>query len=293
MADRSEPAPNRPSEAPAAASAPPCASCGASLVGRFCAQCGEKQLEPDRDHSVRWLLQQMLEGFLHLDGKLVRTFAVLVFAPGQLTRAFVEGRRVAYLLPLPLFAVASVVFYLAFPNAYAANIDTMQQCLRRGVFVGNFLGFSFDAHFLAVAERTGESIAIVQARVAERAGQESKVYLGVLVPWLALVLHACLRGTQPRFVLQLVHGLHLFVTFLVLDLAFLLVCKLAGANQIADAEFAPLFAAMWLHTTLGLRSLHRLRTWRAAAIALCVVAALVVGIVAYRQIVTVAVAYWL
>lgn len=264
-----------------------CQSCGALRPQRYCGACGEKRLEPERDHSLSWLLGQVLDGVLHFDTKLLRTFSVLVFTPGRLSRAFLEGRRVRYLQPLSLFAIASIVFYLLFPNAYSAQVETMQRCLRDDVWIGNLLRFDFDAHLGAVAAQRNESIELVRARVRERSAEESKIFLGLLVPWLAIVLHATVRRAQPKPVPNLVLALHLFVVFLALDLVFLLGWRLCGADRLADEQFAPLFAAYTLHSMLTVRTALQLSMLRALAVALACTAALVVGLVVYRQLVTV------
>ena len=81
-----------------------CPSCGAVRPSQFCAACGEKRLDPARDHSLRWLIGQILEGVAQLDTKLLRTFGTLLGRPGQLTRDHLLGRRVQTMPPLQALA---------------------------------------------------------------------------------------------------------------------------------------------------------------------------------------------
>jgi hypothetical protein len=101
-----------------------CLNCAAPLAGPFCAQCGQK------DHaltvSLRHLFDEFVEDYFHFDSKLPRTLALLVARPGQLTREFVEGKRVKYVGPFKLYVLCSVLFFLAaavMPNVHRGAQD--------------------------------------------------------------------------------------------------------------------------------------------------------------------------
>jgi hypothetical protein len=87
-----------------------CRNCGARLLGRYCVDCG--QAADVHVPSTRELVHEALEGLTHSDSRLWRTLTCLWFKPGELTRAFVEGRRMAYLPPIRLYLVVSVIFFL-------------------------------------------------------------------------------------------------------------------------------------------------------------------------------------
>jgi hypothetical protein len=88
----------------------PCLNCGAALSGRFCTHCGQ----PADVHlpSTSELIHEALEGMTHSDSRLWRTLKLLWFKPGKLTQEFVAGRRAAYLPPIRLYLVLSVIFFL-------------------------------------------------------------------------------------------------------------------------------------------------------------------------------------
>jgi hypothetical protein len=93
--------------------APPsmlCKNCGAVLFDRFCASCG--QAGDVHVLTTAELFHELLEGLTHSDSRLWRTLMMLWFKPGKLTQEFVAGKRVAYLPPLRLYLVLSVVFFL-------------------------------------------------------------------------------------------------------------------------------------------------------------------------------------
>jgi hypothetical protein len=88
-----------------------CRNCDAVLGGHFCANCG--QAADVHVPSTRELVHEALEGITHSDSRLWRTLRLLWFKPGALTLEFIVGRRMAYLPPIRLYLVMSVVFFLA------------------------------------------------------------------------------------------------------------------------------------------------------------------------------------
>jgi hypothetical protein len=94
-------------EAPVARSR--CFNCSAPLDGRFCANCGQAA---DRHMpSAMQFVHQTVESLTHADSRLWRTLRLLWLQPGQLTREFMEGRRVSFLPPVRLYLVFSVIFF--------------------------------------------------------------------------------------------------------------------------------------------------------------------------------------
>ena len=96
-----------------------CLNCGARMHGAYCHNCGQKvkALTP----AVRDFLREAIHVSLHLDGKILNTVKVLVTEPGQISKDFVEGRRVRYIAPLRLYLTFSVLFFLVaalVPNGF-------------------------------------------------------------------------------------------------------------------------------------------------------------------------------
>jgi hypothetical protein len=96
---------------PATESAPKkCLNCGASLAGRYCANCS--QAADVHMPTTRELLHQALEGITHSDSRLWSSLFTLWFKPGRLTLEFIAGRRARYLPPFRLYLILSVIFFL-------------------------------------------------------------------------------------------------------------------------------------------------------------------------------------
>jgi hypothetical protein len=87
-----------------------CPSCKQGVVTPFCPSCGERPLRP-RDLTLRGLLEHLFEAFTNVDSKVLRSFRWLITRPGQLTVAYLQGRRQPFLGPVPLFLIANVLFF--------------------------------------------------------------------------------------------------------------------------------------------------------------------------------------
>lgn len=87
-----------------------CLNCGAPLDTPFCAQCGQRDVEPTL--AVRDFVHELVAEHFGLDSKVARTLIALVRWPGRLTNEFIRGRRVRYVPPLRLYLSLSVLFFL-------------------------------------------------------------------------------------------------------------------------------------------------------------------------------------
>jgi len=87
-----------------------CPSCRVSRVAAYCADCGERA--PQR-RALTWraVAAKAVHALTNVDGKLLRSFGLLLRRPGALTLAHVDGPRMPYLAPVPLFLVANALFF--------------------------------------------------------------------------------------------------------------------------------------------------------------------------------------
>jgi hypothetical protein len=87
-----------------------CPTCNTGVVTPFCPACGEHPLRT-RELTLRGLVEHLFESFTSIDSKLVRSFRNLLTRPGYLTVAYLQGRRKAFIGPVPLFLISNVVFF--------------------------------------------------------------------------------------------------------------------------------------------------------------------------------------
>ncbi|MEI9930979.1 MAG: 2-oxo acid dehydrogenase subunit E2 [Rhizomicrobium sp.] len=73
----------------------PCPNCGKPMIGAYCAVCG--QARDVNRRSIVGLVHILLEDIASFDSRIMRTGWALVAKPGELARAFREGRTQRYL----------------------------------------------------------------------------------------------------------------------------------------------------------------------------------------------------
>ena len=85
-----------------------CENCATPLQGDYCHACGQPVHSPTRHfgHAI----EEVLESFWHLDGRVFRTLRDLM-VPGRIARNYLAGQRVRYIAPLRLFVILSLLTF--------------------------------------------------------------------------------------------------------------------------------------------------------------------------------------
>ena len=115
--------PPSPRERPRDGAEGTCLECGATVTGRFCADCGAEKRAPLRPFQ-QWLSDTVGQ-VVGLDLKLFRTLPRLFFSPGWLTVEYSAGRRGPYTSPLRLYVAASAVVIAAMNLIGTFQLDEM------------------------------------------------------------------------------------------------------------------------------------------------------------------------
>jgi Protein of unknown function (DUF3667) len=93
-----------------------CSHCGATTGGAYCPVCGQDtKLEPP---SVGEYFHEILDHFVHLEGKLWRTLGTLVFLPGKLPHDYLANKRARYIKPLKLYFAAIALAFAGSSKPY-------------------------------------------------------------------------------------------------------------------------------------------------------------------------------
>jgi Protein of unknown function (DUF3667) len=88
-----------------------CPNCGTEQYDRssHCHKCGQKHL--DIRKSAWSFFKDFLDTNFNFDSKVFKTGLFLIIRPGYLTKAFIEGKRTAFLPPIRLYVFFSVFFF--------------------------------------------------------------------------------------------------------------------------------------------------------------------------------------
>jgi Protein of unknown function (DUF3667) len=87
-----------------------CANCTSPLLGPYCAVCGQSARGGHR--TVRELLFAFIKDFINFEGRTLRTGRALLFQPGELPKAFREGRTQPFTPPVRLYLFVSLIFFV-------------------------------------------------------------------------------------------------------------------------------------------------------------------------------------
>lgn len=262
-----------------------CPSCRTTVRTPFCPGCGERPLQP-QDLTLRGLSLRLLHAVTSIDGRLLRSVARLLRAPGSLTLAYVSGERKPYIAPFQLFLLANVLFFavqsMTHTSIFGATLDSHlhQQ------------DWSATAQAL-VAERLHKTAVplAAYAPVFDRVVvlQAKSLVIAMTLPF-ALLCALLFAGSRKPFITHVAFALHLYTFLLLLfclDLAMVGLNVLFGGADLQSAWVDNLLSALnllacttYLYLATGVVFAAR-GPWRLArAVALAVAAAAIV--VGYR-----------
>lgn len=89
-----------------------CLNCGTSISEQdnFCSNCG--QVNDLHRLSVKQYFSEYLSGFYSFDNRFLRTVIPLLIKPGQVSKNYVNGRRMYYVNPFQLYLHITILFFL-------------------------------------------------------------------------------------------------------------------------------------------------------------------------------------
>lgn len=135
----------------------PCENCTTTLKGAFCHECGQFAIEYHR--SIIKICGEILEGMLHFDSRFWHTLPGLLFTPGRLTRAYLQGKRAIQIPPFRLFLFVLLVTFFVGHYVYVARSQDPLGFLKNIKTDGNELPLAGPiSQELAAESLKGESI---------------------------------------------------------------------------------------------------------------------------------------
>ncbi len=182
-----------------------CTDCGAPVGGSYCAACGEKVLDAS-DLSLRAFAARGARTLTDTDAGLLPSLRMLLTRPGELTRAYLQGRRRRYLRPLRLFLTINLVYFLVQPLLPTNTYNTsLRSHMERQVY-SELTG--------PVIERTladrGAEFMIYQAAWKAKSEPLARALIIIMIPLFALCVAPLQRGRGVPAVGHLVFSLHFF-----------------------------------------------------------------------------------
>lgn len=91
-----------------------CLNCDTELQGHFCHVCGQENLKIKEPF---WhFLSHSISHYFHFDEKFFNTLVPLLTKPGELTLAYLAGKRTKYLQPVSMYIFVSIIYFLVVPH---------------------------------------------------------------------------------------------------------------------------------------------------------------------------------
>jgi hypothetical protein len=240
-----------------------CANCAAHLTGEFCSQCGQRVRDLRRPFGQ--LLAEAVEHALNVDTRFARTLRPLLVTPGEVTRAYLAGRRVAFLPPLRTYLIAAVIFFGLFSIFPSAPINVAivtrdsaeERELRRRSFQGT--SFSVPAHLPMFDDAYQETLARARRdpqAFARNAYSVIPRLFFLYVPLFALYLELFYRR-QGYYFEHLVFALYYHAALFVAFSAWFLVGRLGAPGFLTIPARLALAAWVIAYLPLALRRVYR------------------------------------
>lgn len=153
----------------------PCANCGTAFDSAYCPACGQKWRKP----GIRFgeVIHEFFGTITHAEGPFLQTMLGFFRGPGAMTRAYIAGKRKAFVPPVRYFIVGIGYYYLI---RFFFNWDPVDSAM--------------DA---TGAERTVENGAL-------RVNHWMSQHVNLLLPLLLIILSSFDRVLFPRTKLSLV-----------------------------------------------------------------------------------------
>jgi len=257
--------------------APPvCPSCGHSMELRFCPNCGEKKIDR-HDFSLKHFISETLEGFTHFDNKFFRTIKWLIVKPGFLSREFVEGKRIGYMKPLQLFIVCNLIFFaiMVGGNPFMTSLKNFYNYNPVDFLKINqsYLRQKADSKLLKLKVSFSEYEEIFDAKMRT----ESKAFLFILIPAIAIFFQLLLIRTRRYFTEHLIFSTHFLSFILVYFIAVFLFISLP-LNLLTQINYSSAYdsiilwltaAIIFVYLLFGSRRFYNL-SWLSAITIACI-----------------------
>jgi Protein of unknown function (DUF3667) len=182
-----------------------CPSCQAPRPEKYCPNCGEKKIASS-DFTLQHIFGEGFSFLTNLDSKLYNTIVGLLFKPGTLTKAYIDGRRQPYMKPFQIFVLSSILFYLL--------MSDMDLFLVPSKWFFNDEGIMLTVEgIMAEKNWTREVLA---EKYDQQVTNNSKLYIFMLLPFMALLFYVFNRKKQKEFGKYLILAVHELSFFLVL-----------------------------------------------------------------------------
>jgi len=245
-----------------------CISCNRNLLGDYCHHCGEKVVTVD-DFSFKRLMADAFSSIFNIDSSFYKSLKYLLIKPGFLTQEYIRGHRKPYMKPFQLYLLCIIVFYVFFSSVDIFLVPSQW-------FFNSSEPAMEDTRILAksIADKwnlTNEELSILyDARV----GTNSKLFIFILLPFIALGSMLIGYSSHKQYGIHLVHAVHLFTFLLVIFLFIFPIITILPGNYSGVYIITPIIIVLSLYFTKSIKRIFnygRLRSFLSSCVMVAIV----------------------
>lgn len=262
-----------------------CAHCQHQFQGNYCPNCGQKVIF-EEDKKLKHFVHQFFSSLFFADGKVLKTLKMMIFKPGELSRAYISGDRKSYLAPLQVFFFANLIYFL-FPvfSTFNTSLSTQMKRLPYSDMVRPVVENHLEKNQLDYRE--------YREKFEARSTDMAKLILVVLVLLQAIELKVLFIRNKDLYFTDFLAAAAYFNAMYILFLLVLLPSLLLLVNWFIDFDlgllneksFSIIFIGLIVsYLSLFLRRAFQLKWFPAIIRAIALSLLLVPGFIIYRFI---------
>lgn len=233
----------------------PCLNCATDLQGPYCHCCGQR--DQPRRLPLKALFHDVLHDIWHFDHKVLETLRLLVFKPGVLTLAYLEGRRNRFVPPFRLYIFMSFLLFSAFAMVHVGGAKKTGQAPSSISLTAGTPKTENQAQpeWIKTLNARAKAATHDPERFQHAFLSNLSKALFLLMPLFAAMLHLLYLRKKPFFVDHLILSLHYHTFSFLVILALMGLAALPGEDWGAIPGLALLLLPP-LHLAASLRRLH-------------------------------------
>jgi len=252
-----------------------CISCNRNLLGNYCHRCGEKVVEP-QDFSFKKIMGEAFASIFNIDSSFYKSIKYLLIKPGFLTQEYIRGHRKPYMKPFQLNLVCIILFYVFFSSIDIFLVPS------KWYFNTGSPGADDIELAKAIAEKWSLTIEELSILYDARAGTNSKLFVLILLPIIALGSMLIGYSSHKLYGIHLIHAIHLFTFMLVSFLILYLTAIILPGNNDGIFIVGPILTMLTIYFTLSIKRIFKYDWIRSFLSSLVMVTIVFVSSFAFR-----------
>lgn len=228
-----------------------CINCKTDLQGQFCHICGEKQVTP-KDFTLVKIAEQTVDIFTHLDSKLIKSAKFLLFKPGHLSTAYIEGLRKPFMKPFQIFILANILFFLLL-----SDVDVFRKPSSWWFNVTDDMGYNIKVMAEKKAAEISKSVSDVALLYDQKSKTVAKTLVIVFIPLLGLTFAALFIRKKMQIGKHVIFATHFFAFTLIIMIVWFQLVNLLFSNPTSKHYVIPIQLILLVYLIFAIRQFYK------------------------------------